>query len=301
MRAEIFDVIVIGAGPGGLQAAIYLGRYNRKVLVLDRPGGRTRHARHIENFLSQPLTTGVEIINTGTAQARHFGARVERATVSEISKQDGLFLVKTKETDFRSRFVIASTGATDILPGMENIFKFFGESFFTCLDCDGYRTTGKKLAIIGKNEKTLRLAFAMKQMYTREVTVILLEGKIPPGYEEELKAEGIKLVMGEPLKLLGEEEMEGIQMKTGEVISCERVLSNLGYRPNDDFLAGLGLKKDEFGFQYVTNRHYESSMNGLYLLGPLTGNDQAIIAAGEGAIAAIDLNKRLFEFYLAGE
>ena len=79
------------------------------------------------------------------------------------------------------------------------------------------------------------------------------------------------------------------------MIPCEAIMSNFGYRLNDRFLSGLALKRDREGFKYITSGEYESSLSGLYIVGPLTRNDQAIIAAGEGAVAAIDINKRLLQ------
>jgi thioredoxin reductase (NADPH) len=79
MTAEkVYDCIIIGAGPGGLQAAIYLGRFNRDVLLIDRGGGRTGHARKIENFLSRKSVSGREIIERGIEQAKSFNVRIVR-------------------------------------------------------------------------------------------------------------------------------------------------------------------------------------------------------------------------------
>ena len=299
-KKRVFDCIIIGAGPGGLQAAIYLCRYNRNVLVLDRSGGRTQHAKHIENFLTQTAISGREIIEKGLSQAMHFGAEYQRATVSKVLKNtENLFEVYTKDGRTLSAwFVIVSSGVTDNLPDIENLYKFLGKCFFTCLDCDGYRTTGKKLVIIGKSEKTLRLALAMKQMFTKDITVILSSGRNSSDYEEQLKEENIKLLIGEPSKLLGQEKMEALELRDGRRVECEVIMSNLGYRLNDEFLSELPLKKYKKGFMYVTGAEYESSLSGLYIVGPLnTGNDQVVIAAGEGAVAAIDINKRLLEIH----
>jgi thioredoxin reductase len=84
-------------------------------------------------------------------------------------------------------------------------------------------------------------------------------------------------------------------MQDGKRIPCEVILSHFGYKLNDGFLSDLNLKRDADNFKYVTSRNYESSLSGLYIVGPLTGNDQVVIAAGEGAIAAIDMKKRLLE------
>jgi thioredoxin reductase (NADPH) len=297
---RIYDCIIIGAGPGGLQAAIYLCRFNRKILLLDRGGGRTLHSKHIENFLTQPAISGKGIIEKGLSQVMHFGAEYQKALVSKVVKNpNSLFEISTKDgRTFFSLFVIISTGVMDNLPVVENLFKFFGISFFTCVDCDGFRTTNKKLAIIGNSEKTSRLALAMKQMFTKDITVILYSSLSLPGYEETLREENIGLLIGEPLRIIGQEKMEALEMKDGRKVKCEVIMSNLGYKLNDELLSELPLKKDSNGFKYVTGAEYESSLTGLYIVGPLnTGNDQVVISAGEGAVAAIDINKRLLDIH----
>ena len=115
---KIYDCIIIGAGPGGLQAALYLCRYNRKVLLLDRGGGRTLHSKHIENFLTQPAISGREIIEKGISQVIHFGAEYQKAVVSKVIKNpNSLFEVSTKDgRTLSSLFVIVSTGVMDNLP-----------------------------------------------------------------------------------------------------------------------------------------------------------------------------------------
>jgi thioredoxin reductase (NADPH) len=299
---KVYDCIVIGAGPGGLQAAIYLCRYNRSVLVLDRGGGRTWHAKHVENFLTLPVISGRDIVEKGLGQVMHFGAEYQKKVVSRIVKdKENLFEIYTKDGHvFSSLFVIVATGVMDNLPAVENLYKFFGFSFFTCVDCDGYMTTNKKLVIIGDSEKAVRLAFAMKQMYTKDIKVLLYTGLSRLNYEEELREIGVNLLIGEPLMIIGHDKMEALELKDGRKIECEVIMSYLGYRLNDEFLSELTIKKDSNGFKYVTGAEYESSLTGLYIVGPLnTGNDQVVIAAGQGATAAIDINKRLLEIHEA--
>lgn len=292
---DIYDCIIIGAGPGGLQAAIYLGRYNRKVLLIDRGGGRTQHARHIENFLTQKAISGKELIELGKEQARGFNVRIEKGLVTKVLKKDS-FEVFAEEKRFLSHFVIVSSGVYDKLPEIENLHSFLGTSFFTCVDCDGYRTTNRKLLIIGNHIKTVHLALAMKEMYTKDITLLLYTDKAPPEYQEELKDEDIPLIIGRPVKLVGSGALEGVALQDGRTIPCEVVMSHFGFRLNDEFLSELDLKRDNKGFKYIVSSTYESSLDGLYIVGPLNqGNDQAIIAAGEGAVAAIDLKKRLLE------
>ncbi|MEW6109555.1 MAG: NAD(P)/FAD-dependent oxidoreductase [Nitrospirota bacterium] len=296
MAAEkIYDCIIIGAGPGGLQAAIYLGRYNRDILLIDRGGGRTQHAKHIENFLTQKAISGREIIELGLEQARSFNVKIEKGLVTKVLKKAN-FEVYSGDKKYLSRFVIVSSGVYDNLPSIENLHRFLGISFFTCIDCDGYRTTGKKLIIIGNHIKTVHLAIAMKEMFTKDITLILYTDKAPEEYKEELAEENIRLIIGRPVKIIGDEKMEAIELQNGDRIECEVIMSHFGYKLNDGFLSELDLKRDRDNFKFVVNNTYESSLSGLYIVGPLNqGNDQVIIAAGEGATAAIDIKKRLLE------
>lgn len=298
-NSEPYDAIIVGAGPGGVQAAIYLGRYNFRVLILDRgTGGRTRHAVHVENYLGHRAVSGGELLDIGLAQARSFGVEVVKAKVTGIEKGQ-VFTVRTEEAEYTGRFVIASTGVRDNLPQVENLGRHFGRSFYTCVDCDGHRTTGKKLLVMGNAFATVRLAFAMKEMYTSDVSLLLLMYEPPEEYKEALADEGITLVKGRPRRLVGDEELEALELEDGRRIECERIMSNFGYKLNDSFLSGLDLKRDGKGFKYEVNAHFESSLDGLYIVGPLnTGNDQIVIAAGEGATAAVDIKKRILEALL---
>ncbi len=291
---NVYDCIIIGAGPGGLQAAIYLGRYNREVLLIDRGGGRTSHAKHIENFLTWKMISGKEIISRGMEQARHFNVRIIRGTVTKVIKQ-AEFEVNVGSRLYRSRFVIVSSGGRENIPEIENVYNYFGISFFTCVDCDGYHTTGKKLVILGNNIHAVRLAFAMKQMYTKHVTLVLFFYEPPESYIEALKDEGIVLIKGTPAKIIGNKKMEALEFPDGRRIECEVIMSNFGFKLNSEFLSDLDLKRDAQGFKYITDHHYESSMRGLFIIGPLTGHDQVVIAAGEGAAVAIEINKRLLD------
>ena len=292
---RIFDCIVIGAGPGGLQAAIYLGRYNRDVLLIDRGGGRTSHAHFIENVLTHRLISGTEIIRRGLEQAANFNVRISTDLVTRVEK-DGLFTVSTKGMTYRSRFVLVSTGVSDIFPPIEHLRRFLGTSYFTCLDCDGYRTTNKKLVVTGNSLIAVNLALAMKQLFTKDLTFIPYQLKLPSSSTEVLNDEGIRVIEATPVRIIGDKIMEGLELEDGARISCEAIMASFGIKLNDDFLAGLSLKKNAAQFKYAVSSVYESSLPGLYIVGPLnTGQDQVVIAAGEGATAAIDINKRLLE------
>jgi thioredoxin reductase (NADPH) len=295
MGDPVYDCIIIGAGPGGLQAAIYLGRYNRSVLLLDRSGGRTWHAPHIENVLTHAHISGSEIVSRGMEQARSFGVRIERERVVAVEKA-GNFTVRTGDHTYASRFVIVASGVYDKLPLLGNLGRFLGQGYYTCIDCDGYKTNGRKLVVMGDEMGSVNLAVAMRRLFTPDVSFLPWRFTLPESSAELLAEEGIAVISGEPKTIKGEASVEGLQMADGSVFPCEAVMASFGVTMNDDFLKELKLKRDVYGFKFIVSREFESSLDGLYIVGPLNqGQDQVVIAAGEGAVAALEINRRILQ------
>jgi len=292
----LLDCIVIGAGPGGLQAGIHLGRYNFRVMLFHTPGGRTYHAKHIENYLGLRVVSGPDLLETGLAQAESFGVAIERVKVERVVSKDGIFEVQAGGKTYRSRFVIAASGARETIAPFKNILSFFGASYFTCMICDGYRTTGKKLLVIDRTIKGVRVSIGMKHMFTKDITFLAHGFSLAPMYAAQLKEEGIGLIEGRPEELLGEKTLEGVRLADGRVIPCEVILGWGGITLNDEYLEGLPLKRDAEGFKIMTRGTSESSIPGLFVLGALRqGHSQAIISAGQGAEAAIEISTRIVE------
>jgi thioredoxin reductase (NADPH) len=292
----LFDCIVIGAGPGGLQACIYLGRYNFRVMLFHSPGGRTYHAKHIENYLGLRTVSGPDLLESGFAQAKSFGVAVENAKVQRVTTKEGHFEVQAEGKTYRSRFVIAASGARETLAPFKNLLRFFGSSYFTCMICDGYHTTGKKLLVIDRTVNGVRLSVGMKQLFTRDVTFLAHGFSPAPVYRALLEGEGIGLVEGRPEELLGEKILEGVRLSDGRVIPCEVIMGWGGISLNDEYLEGLPLERDAEGFKISTKGSGESSIPGLFVLGALRqGHSQAIISAGQGAEVAIEISTRIVE------
>lgn len=293
---NLYDCIVIGAGPGGLQACIHLARYNFKVMLFHTPGGRTGHAKHIENYLGLRTISGPALLETGLSQVESFGVAITKAKVDRLLTRDGVFEMQAGGQTYRSRFVIAASGAKETIAPFKNLARFFGISYYTCMICDGYRTTSRKLIVIDRTASGVRNSIAMKRMYTGDVTFIAHGFSPAPMYRTLLEEEGISLVEGRPEELLGEKTLEGVRMADGRVIPCEVILGWGGISLNDDYLAGLPLERDADGFKIVTRAWGESSIPGLFVVGSLRlGHSQAIISAGQGAEAAIEISGRIVE------
>lgn len=295
-RGELLDCIVIGAGPGGLQACIHLGRYNFKVLLFHTPGGRTLLAKHIENYLGLRVISGPDLLEIGLAQVKSFGVSAENAKVERVTGQEGQFEVLAGGKTYRCRYVIAASGARESLAPFKNLHRFFGITYYTCMICDGYRTTGKKLVVIDRTINGVRMSIGMKQMFTKDVTFLAHGFSPAPVYRTLLEDEGIDLVEGRPEELLGDKTLEGVRLADGRVIPCEVILGWGGITLNDEYLEGLDPERDTEGFKIMTRGSGESSVPGLFVLGALrSGHSQAIISAGQGAEAAIEISTRIVE------
>jgi thioredoxin reductase (NADPH) len=293
---ELFDCIVVGGGPGGLQACIHLGRYNFRVLLFHRPGGRTHHARHIENYLGIRTVSGGDLLETGLAQVRSFGALVKNAEVERVAGREGQFEVLAGGEIYRARYVIAASGAKETIAPLKNLPRFFGTSYFTCMICDGYHTTGKKLLVIDRTVNGVRLSVGMKRLFTSDVTFLAQGFLLPPHYVSLLEEEEIALIEGRPEELIGEKILEGVRLADGRVIPCEVILGWGGISLNDEYLEALPLERDAEGYKIMTKGSGESSIRGLFVLGALRhGHSQAIISAGQGAEAAIEISTRIVE------
>jgi len=297
LRSEtLFDCIVIGAGPGGLQSCIHLGRYNFRVLLFHTPGGRTCLAKHIENYLGLREISGPDLLETGLAQAKSFGVTVENTKVERVTHRDRHFEVLAGGKTYRASYVIAASGAKETLAPFKNLYRFFGISYYTCMICDGYRTINKKLLVIDRTVNGVRMSTGMKRMFTKDVTFLAHGFSPAPMYRALLEEEGIGLVEGRPEELLGEKALEGVRLADGRIIPCEVILGWGGISLNDDYLEDLPLERDAEGFKIMTKSHGESSIPGLFVLGALRqGHSQAIISAGQGAEAAIEISTRIIE------
>lgn len=294
----IYDCVIVGAGPGGLSAAIYLGRAHKETLLVYQGYRRTSLAKHIQNYLGFEDITGPELINKGLRQAELYKVETLVATTTKVSFRKGFFSIETSKKNITARSVVVAPGIDDVLPDIDNTHEFMGETFFTCFDCDGYHMTDKHVCIIGNGDSSARTALAVSQTYTEKVTLCTgKDDKVSPEYLGKLKKQNIAIIRKKAIHLNGREgKIESVEFEDGSSIKCDCVLSDLGYTRNDDFLSGIELKRSKTGYIEV-DEHYESSQKGLFVVGPLnTGPDQVTVAVGEGAQAAMHIIKSGFDF-----
>ncbi len=170
---KVYDSIIVGGGPAGTTAAIYLGRYNRSVLIIDKRQGRSTYPQVNENYLGFPQGVQAKKLRSlGHKQARNFGAEIITGQVVSINQTNTYFIVSTKKELYHAKSIILATGVVDILPQIPEIDEYVGKSLFWCITCDGYKTKGKKVVIIGQNDEAVTTCLQFLN-YTKDLVFLL--------------------------------------------------------------------------------------------------------------------------------
>ena len=294
---EPYDAVVIGAGPAGLTAAVYLARFRRRFLVIDGGQSRARLIPRTRNHPGFPLgIAGTTLLAKMRGHARRYGAAVERGTVETLTVRDGLFEVGLKRRMVQARAVLLATGVVDNepkLPGFERAIA--GGQMRICPICDGYEVSGQTVGVIGNSEHGAREALFLRT-YTPEVTLIHVGDPktLPDSVRNDLAAAGLP-VIETPIQAVRAEEgrIAAFDMEDGSLHRFDALYSALGNTPNYLLAAGLGAEIDAQG-RLVVDGHQNTSVPGLYAAGDLVrGLNQLTVAEAEGAIAATDIHNRL--------
>jgi thioredoxin reductase (NADPH) len=295
-----YDAVIIGGGPAGLTAAIYLARSLRSVAVFDcdRPA-RSDWVQVNHNYLGFP--DGISILDLGKrgrAQAERYGARFYETEVTSISRLDGEFEVTAGQNRFCGRAVILATGVTDNwveFPGYE---EFIGRSMHWCIVCDGYEMQGQRVLVVGDDEHAAQVAIQMVH-YTDDVSLLVRPEapEMDQRMRQALAARGIPVIAGEIATARAREPgvFAAVVLAGGEEIEVDHLFSEQGARPNVALAESMGIDLTDDGYIRV-DTEARTSMAGIYAAGDVTRlfSHQVVTAAHEGATAATSLAHDLF-------
>lgn len=292
-----YDVAIIGGGPAGLSAALWLARYLHSVVVIDSGDPRNWETRGINGFLGAHSIKSPELRARGRKDAEGFGARMIDTTVETAEKvDDDCFRVYPTGCDpIEARRVLLAIGIKDIWPGIPGLEDCYGETAHVCPDCDGYETRDKKTVVIGNGRKAVGMALALTT-WTDKI-VIVLNGK-PAAMDEELmgKLKNLNIpVLEQRVSCLksNDGKLTCVELDGGMSLDCEQLYFAIGQVPADDIGAQLGCKRDDMGLIVVDDRSH-TSVRGVYAAGDIIPGPQlAIAAAAEGAVAALAIHHSL--------
>ncbi|MDI4644596.1 thioredoxin-disulfide reductase [Cohnella hashimotonis] len=299
--------IIVGTGPAGLTAAIYLARAGLAPLVIEgpEPGGQLTTTTEVENFPGFPEgIMGPELMDNMRKQAQRFGAEFRSGwvTKADLSKRPFTLTVDGKE-ELQAQTVIVSTGASAKYLGIPGEKDNVGRGVSTCATCDGFFFRGKKIIVIGGGDSAMEEANFLTRFASEVVLVNRRTELRASKIMQERARENAKISWSlnrTPLEVvagpLGVKGLRVLNNETGEEewIEAEGVFVAIGHTPNTKFLEGQ-LQTDETGYILVTPGTTETNVPGVFACGDVQDSKyrQAISAAGTGCMAALDAERFL--------
>ena len=292
-----YDVAIVGGGPAGLSAAIWLARYLHKVVVVDSGDPRNWETRGINGYLGHLGIRSPELRALGREEGAKFGVEYMSGIVDEAINETGeLFAIRLREGKvIEAQRILLAIGIKDVWPDIPGLERCYGETIHVCPDCDGYETRDKKTVVVGKGRKAVGMTLALTT-WTRKL-VICTNGEKPDMEQkllDQLKALNIP-VLDQAIKCVvsRSSEISGIELEGGMSLDCERLYFAIGQYPADDLGAQLGCKRDQLG-RLVIDEHNHTSVKNVYAAGDIAPGPQvAVFAAASGAVAATAIHTSL--------
>ena len=303
---KLYDAVVIGGGPAGLTAALYLARARYRVLVVEKEhfGGQITITSEVVNYPGVKKTSGTELTETIRRQAQNFGAEFLLAEVNGLDVNGDVKTVHTSRGDVYGFGVLIATGAHPRMIGFEGEAEFRGHGVAYCATCDGEFFTGKEIFVVGGGFAAAEESVFLTK-YAKHVTVLVREPDFTCAAavaEETKNHEKITVLYNtEVQSVSGDSALREIRYKnnvTGEVTEYKAadgdtfgVFVFAGYAPASSLLKGIA-ELNEHGY-VITDRNQKTNVDGLYAAGDVCIKNlrQVVTAVGDGALAATEIER----------
>ncbi len=294
------DVVVVGGGPAGLTAAIYLARYRRRFVVIDAGAPRAAWIPLSHNHAGFPDgVTGMDLLARMRAQAKRYGAPVERGCVASVQRLDGVFVARTEEGgEVLARAVIMATGVIDVEPVLPNLYQAVQRGLIRhCPICDGFEVIDQSIGVIGHGAEAVGEALWMRT-YTDDVTLLTLGN--PSGLSDDERrrlADRSVRTIEEPVAEVHTEGGRIVALTTaaGERLAYDTLYSALGAVPRADPAKPLGARLGGTG-RFAVDGHCRTDVDGLFAIGDVVeGLNQISVAMGQAAIAANTVHRLMLQ------
>lgn len=298
MINDLYDCIVIGAGPAGLSASLFLARYRRRTLTFHHNSPRNEYAHGIHGFLGHDGISPAELLARGRDEVTAYGGLIVESCVTGIERlSNDHFRIRTDARTFDARRILLATGLRDLTPDCPGFRDFYGASVHHCPDCDGYECIDKRIAVLGTGTKTV--GFALKLLtWTNKIILINPDAsglsaddraKLAD-FNISVRDQNIASLEGD----LNSKQLQRVVFTDGDALDCDALFFNLGTEPASNLHEILGCKLDESCGLIWVDRTRQTSVEGVYAAGDITPNSQlAVVAAAEGAMAAIHIHDSL--------
>ncbi len=297
-----YDCIIIGAGPAGLSASLFLARYLHRTLTFHHNSPRNEYAHGIHGFLGHHGIRPNELLARGRDEVTTHGGLIVEAcvnTVEKISSERFRVVVDSEGTEpktFEARRLLLATGLRDLTPDCPGFREFYGSSVHHCPDCDGYEVKDKRVAVLARGDNSA--AFTANLLtWTGRLTLLTDQSEISKQDRTKLAALDVAIRTEGVVGLEGDtstRQLQRVLFAEGEPLECDALFFNLGTELATDFHETLGCRLDpECGLLWVDDTQ-QTSVEGVYAAGDITPRSQlAVVAAAEGAMAAIHIHRSL--------
>ena len=293
----MYDVIIVGAGPAGLSAALMLGRCRRRVLVCDTGRSRNAASRAMHGYLSRDGIPPAEFLTIAREQMQQYSTVEFRdAEVVHAECSGGRFHVTLRDgVRLPSRKLLIATGVVDNLPDIPGFRELYGLSVFHCPYCDGWEVRDQPLAVYGRGARGLGLSLELTG-WSRDI-VLFTDGpsEIDAGDLSRLTRNGIVVREDRIARLEGSAALECVVFESGETLPRRALFFTTGQTQQSELALRLGCEINEKG-TVRTGKYEATHLTGLYVAGDASRAVQwVVVAAAEGAEAAFAINTDLLK------
>jgi thioredoxin reductase (NADPH) len=285
-----YDVVILGTGPAGLQAAIHAARKKVSVLVMGKETKSSLFHAHVENFCSLFNVAGEDMLNVGRQQAATFGAEMLEEDVLKVGP-DGVFYKIVTESGFelQSKSLIIATGTTRNKLGVFGEKELLGRGVSYCVECDANFYKGEDVAVVGSASAAVSGALTMLD-YAGSVHLICGKPDVTEALKEQLR--NSQVIVHEDAKvkdIIGQDSVEAVSLEDGSTISVKGVFIELGAKGIMELATHLGVQLDDEMKYIQTNKKMETNVAGVFAAGDICGPPwQMAKAVGEGCVAGLE-------------
>ena len=291
-----YDAIIVGGGPAGLTCSIFLGRYRRRVLVIDSGRPRNYATEGIHGYLGYHSIKPSELLSRGRAEATEVGVEFRDGRVTKIERVGDVFEVSCDGDTLCARRVVLAYGVRDTLPDIPEIESYYGKSVHHCPDCDGYEARDQRIGVIAWGKSAIGLTEKLVR-WSNDI-VIFTHGHARDWDDEQhskLLAEQVDIKDEKIVALDGNDGVvEAAVLSTGERVAVRRIFFHIHVERSCTLAEELGCEVDADKPNIKVDHHRQTTVEGVWAVGDLVeGSQLAITAAADGAIAAIAINETL--------
>lgn len=299
MDSETLDCLIVGGGPAGMTAAIYLARYRRNTLVVDANESRATWIPRSHNHAGFPEgVNGVELLARMSAQACEYGAVVERGAVEHIDREGECFVAQISGRRVAARNVLLATGVVNRRPAMdpaEHDRAMARGHLRYCPVCDAFEVIDKRIGVLGADGHGVAEVLFLRS-YTADLTLMPARfAEVSTDDRQRLAAHGIKLIEPPVHQLRTGDECIEVTLADGTTLRFDSLYPALGTDPRSELARQLGCSLSPASC-IVVDSHQATDVPGVYVAGDVVeALDQISVAMGHAAIAATAINNRLRE------